>query len=69
MTCPACAAELPPNVPTVRGVVIAPCCLRSLVIEGEDVRLAVDSDTTVLTDAEIATLKAHRKAARKAKGA
>lgn len=69
MTCPSCATELPLDLSTVRGVAIAPCCLRSLVIDGEDVRLAVDSDTTVLTDAEIATLKAQRKAARKARGA
>lgn len=66
MTCPSCAADLAPEQ-TVRTLAICPSCLRTVAIDGDTCRLAVDTDTTVLSEAELKKLKAWRAAAREAR--
>lgn len=64
MTCPQCGASL--GAPIVQALVICRSCLRSVVVDGDDVRLARAADTVSLTDPELATLRQARAAARKA---
>lgn len=66
MTCPICGDALPEDLRVIRKVAICPACLRSIVVDGEGVRVAVASDTTSLADSELKTLRDLRRTARKA---
>jgi hypothetical protein len=46
---------------------ICPNCLRSVVTEDTELRLAIADDTTVLTPEQLAILRARRKALREAR--
>lgn len=65
MTCPECQADVDVSHP-IGNVVICPSCLSSLAITGDTLRRARAEDTTVLSDDQIAQLKAQRAAHRKA---
>ena len=67
MVCPVpdCGGVLDLGNP-IEHVVICPKCLRSLYVDENGCRLAVDADTINLTAKQIADLKAMRKNARRA---
>lgn len=65
MLCPACGNLVPPD-PILSTLTICPSCLSSLVIEGESCRRAVSTDTAVLDEAQLATLRKARKRYREA---
>lgn len=66
MTCPVCQTVTDPAPETVAGVTICPACLRSLVLNGDTARIAMASDTTVLSPEQLAALRAMRKQYRQA---
>ncbi len=65
MTCPSCAADVTPE-PVTGTLLICHNCLRSLVLGGDALRLAVADDTVNLSDNAIDALKKARKRLRKA---
>ncbi len=66
MICPSCGTELP--APTVANLVICPNtdCLRTIVIDDEQSRIATAGDTTVLSDVDLKKLREARKRLRNA---
>lgn len=59
IACPSCGASIA-FVPVVGAIGICPSCLRSLVIDGKNARLATGDDTTVLDDGDLAKLRKAR---------
>ena len=60
MTCPRCQQPFTSPAAQVREIGVCPHCGASFVVEGERLRLATAADSTILTAAELDTLKKAR---------
>lgn len=64
--CPSCSGPL--DSPQMIGsMTVCPSCLRTLVIDGDTVRLALGADTVPLEASALDALRALRKSLRKAR--
>lgn len=63
VACPWCAKDFPVLV-LVRDLTICPSCLHTCAVDADAVRVATTADVDALVSAELASLRATKKAAR-----